>query len=187
MKVKVPNQDLIDVLLDESKAQQLSHLLEFNNGRADYSAVPAKGGVYVFYIDLSQVDKSELQTDFTLLGPGGRDIDQTWEPFLKKSMNLAYVGKTTNLNNRLRLHLCLGREPFGGQGKIVKPTTSCQYRAGFDHLFYRKDVDFRSEGLGMTYFNYVELDGDEHLFDRFYLETLAIGLGRPVFNVDGER
>jgi hypothetical protein len=35
--------------------------------------------------------------------------------------------------------------------------------------------------------SYVILDGDPHAANRFYLEDLAIGMMRPVLNVDIER
>jgi hypothetical protein len=35
--------------------------------------------------------------------------------------------------------------------------------------------------------SFVELHGDEHAANRFYLEDLAIGLMRPPLNVDIER
>jgi hypothetical protein len=33
----------------------------------------------------------------------------------------------------------------------------------------------------------VELDGDEQAANRFYLEDLAVGLMRPILNIDVER
>ena len=35
--------------------------------------------------------------------------------------------------------------------------------------------------------SHVELHGDEHAANRFYLEDMAIGLMRPPLNVDIER
>jgi len=40
------------------------------------------------------------------------------------------------------------------------------------------------DNIGLSF---VELDGDTHAGNRFYLEDLAIGLMRPPFNVDIER
>lgn len=187
MRFDSPYFEQLGYLLNEKNARALTCLLNLDVLSKRYEQVPERGGVYVFHLDLSSYRLEQLQLDFELSGPGGRPIIQTWKNSLKSGMNVAYIGKSTNLRDRLSKHLRMGSTSQATSLRIIKPTSSCQYRAGFDHLFYRKDVDFRSEGLQMTYFNYVELDGDEHLFDRFYLETLAIGLGRPVFNVDGER
>lgn len=35
--------------------------------------------------------------------------------------------------------------------------------------------------------SYVRLDGNQNFYERFFLEDLAIGRLRPVFNVDSER
>jgi cell pole-organizing protein PopZ len=35
--------------------------------------------------------------------------------------------------------------------------------------------------------SFVELDGDVHAVNRFYLEDLAVGLMRPLLNIDVER
>jgi hypothetical protein len=35
--------------------------------------------------------------------------------------------------------------------------------------------------------SWVELPGDEHAANRFYLEDLAVGLMRPMLNIDIER
>jgi len=40
------------------------------------------------------------------------------------------------------------------------------------------------DNLGLSF---VVLDGDNHAANRFYLEDLAIGLMRPMLNIDIER
>jgi hypothetical protein len=74
----------------------------------------------------------------------------------------------------------------GGAKKAPRPSTSCQLRAGVEHLFPNEE-DSRSltlENLGLSF---VVLNGNNHAANRFYLEDLAIGLMRPPFNVDVER
>ena len=77
--------------------------------------------------------------------------------------------------------------PMGGGAKKAKaPTTSCQLRAGVEHLF-PKEKDTRALVLENIGLSYVILHGDEHAANRFYLEDMAIGLMRPALNVDIER
>jgi hypothetical protein len=102
-----------------------------------------------------------------------------------------YVGKTADsIAKRVGLHLRLSAQrtlPSGGGAKKAQaPTTSCQLRAGVDHLF-PNEADTRSLVLKTVGISYVILDGDDNAANRFYLEDLAIGLMRPVLNVDIER
>ncbi len=77
--------------------------------------------------------------------------------------------------------------PVGGNARKAKrPTTSCQLRGGVEHLF-PNEMDTRTLVLNNVGISYVELDGDMHAANRFYLEDLAIGLMRPPLNVDVER
>ncbi len=75
---------------------------------------------------------------------------------------------------------------FEERRKQRRPTTSCQARAGVEHLFPRmpKTRDLMLDNVGLSW---VALDGDDHAANRFSLEDLAIGLMRPVLNVDVER
>ncbi|MCH9003319.1 MAG: hypothetical protein IIC02_12160 [Planctomycetes bacterium] len=59
-------------------------------------------------------------------------------------------------------------------------------RAGIDHLFPDRP-DTREIVLQNVGLSYVELDGDKHAANRFYLEDMAIGRMRPPLNVDIER
>jgi hypothetical protein len=103
-----------------------------------------------------------------------------------------YVGKTAgSLAKRVGQHLrlgsgdrmlALGEDP----AKQDPPTTSCQLRAGVEHLF-PQEKDSRTLILKNVGLSYVLLDGDAHAANRFYLEDLAIGLMRPPLNVDIER
>ena len=67
---------------------------------------------------------------------------------------------------------------------LVKRTSSCQLRAGIEHLFKNKTRSSLEEKLkhfGISF--YPETD----FINRFYLEDLAIGYYRPWFNLDSER
>lgn len=130
-----------------------------------------------------------------LVGPGGRAVtlrfDDEW---LGLSTDLPipfYVGKAADsLMKRVRQHLLLDRPRvtaiFEGHKKQKRPTTSCQARAGIEHLF-PSQADTRDLVLDNMGLSYVILDGDDHAANRFYLEDLAIGLMRPALNIDIER
>lgn len=101
-----------------------------------------------------------------------------------------YVGKTGNLSKRVRQHAWLGTDraltPGSGGAKAKAPRTTCQLRAGVDHLFPNAS-DTRPLLLDNIGLSYVELSGDEHAATRFYLEDFSVGAMRPPFNVDVER
>jgi len=68
---------------------------------------------------------------------------------------------------------------------LNKKTTACQLRAGIEHLLKNSleenSIDFMLNNILVSI---VEMDG---LADRFFTEDLAIGIGKPWFNVDSER
>lgn len=130
-----------------------------------------------------------------LAGPGGRLVtlafDDEWLGTAADLPIPLYVGKTAaSLRRRVKQHLLLEREritpTFEGHKKQARPTTSCQARAGVEHLFpaLADTRDLVLDNLGLSY---VELDDDAHAANRFYLENFAIGLMRPVLNIDIER
>jgi hypothetical protein len=118
-------------------------------------------------------------------------LDDEW---LGISTNLPiplYVGKNADsIAKRVTQHLRLQddrvTEMFEGYKKRPRPTTTCQARAGAEHLFPRlpNTRDLVLDNVGLSW---VELGGDEHAANRFYLEDLAVGLMRPILNVDIER
>jgi len=129
-----------------------------------------------------------------LKGAGGRPVTLDWtDEWLGLHAGEPiplYVGKTGNLNKRVRQHTLLGRArvatPDATGRKAKAPTTSCQLRAGLDHLFPAVE-DTRDLLLDNVGLSFVELSGDEHGATRFYLEDYAVGAMRPPFNVDVER
>lgn len=102
-----------------------------------------------------------------------------------------YVGKTADsLGKRvaqcLRLSEVRTTPVFERYRKKPRPPTSCQVRAGIEHLFpaMGDTRDLVLDNVGMSY---VVLDGDDHAANRFYLEDYAAGLARPALNIDIER
>jgi hypothetical protein len=65
-------------------------------------------------------------------------------------------------------------------------TTSCQVRDRLDRLF--PDLpDTRSLALDNLALSYARIEGTGAFVERFFLEDLAVGMFRPIFNVDSER
>ena len=160
-------------------------------------ALPASGGVYAFWWTGSRelLSAENCNRDLVLPGPGGRKIhlliDDDWLGVSTQLPIPLYVGKNSaNISRRVGQHLLLGQQRVlptgGGVRKAKRPTTSCQLRAGVEHLF-PDNADTRSLVLENIGLSFVALHGDVHAANRFYLEDLAIGLMRPPFNVDVER
>lgn len=160
-------------------------------------SLPSGGGVYCFWwtgeTDLLRADTCNRRVD--LVGPGGRPVvlhlDDEWLGLATGLPIPLYVGKAADsLAGRVGQHLRLGSirvtPTFDGHRKQKRPTTSCQLRAGVEH-FFPQLADTRALVLDNIGLSYVGLDGDEHAANRFYLEDLAIGLMRPVLNIDVER
>ena len=127
---------------------------------------------------------------------GDKDIRWLKEDFLKiclqKNKLPLYIGKTSNFQNRISQHLCLGTETWKKQshGRLYKKTTSCQFRSGIEHLFNYQGLKKNIEIFKNITLSFVPIANDkrgEGIKNRFYLEDLAIGYFRPWFNVDGER
>lgn len=159
--------------------------------------LPKQGGVYAFWWIGS---KNLLMTppcnrNIALKGPGGDHvIIKINDEWLGLSTGLPiplYVGKSASkINKRIGQHLMLSKKRIlsiaGGILKAKPPTTSCQLRAGIEHLF-PKEKDTRSLILKNIGLSYVLIDGADNAANRFYLEDMAIGLMHPPLNVDVER
>ena len=179
------------------KSQRLRELVQSQTYRLRAGALPVSGGVYCFWWTGSREklrDKA-CNREIQLVGPGGRAVslsfDDEWLGLATDLPVPLYVGKTADsLLNRVRQHLLLDRPRitarFEGQKKQARPTTSCQARAGVEHLFpaMSDTRDLVLDDLGLSY---VILGGDQRAADRFYLEDLAVGLMRPALNIDIER
>jgi len=177
--------------------ESLREVVVANGKRMSSRTLPDRGGVYAFWWVNGQ---NLLSTDacnrlMSLKGSGGRrvtlEIDDAWLGLPTELPIPIYVGKTAkSIQKRVGQHLTLGKERLLPLGKNIHkakaPTTSCQLRAGVEHLFPRAR-DTRSMVLDHVGFSFVELHGDLHAANRFYLEDMAIGAMRPCLNVDIER
>ena len=176
--------------------QRLNEVAALNGEKLRRNALPTKGGVYVFWWtqNMDLLNEPECNRDLVLHGPVGKDvalrIDDEWLGLDTELPIPLYVGKTAvGLNKRTGQHLMLSRErilPLGGGAlKAKPPTTSCQLRAGIEHLFPAVK-DTRSIVLENIGLSWVILDGYHNAVNRFYLEDMSIGLMRPPLNVDIE-
>ncbi|HUT54243.1 MAG TPA: hypothetical protein VM658_12715 [bacterium] len=156
--------------------------------------LPSQGGVYAFWWTGDLRPLAGRNRRLSLAGPGGKkvvlEIDDDWLGISAGLPIPLYVGKTAaSINKRVGQHLVLKRDRIfssgGGADKRKAPTTSCQLRAGVEHLFPKKR-DTRALVLENVGLSYVILHGDEHAANRFYLEDMSIGLMHPVLNVGVE-
>lgn len=160
-------------------------------------SVPSAGGVYCFWWtgDLSLLRSPACNRFIDLAGPAQRRVtlhmDDEWLGIGAGLPIPLYVGKAADsLAKRVKQHLRLTdvrtTPVFEGSRKQPRPTTSCQVRAGVEHLFPAMEDtrDLVLDNLGLSF---VVLSGDEHAANRFYLEDFAIGLSRPILNIDIER
>ena len=179
------------------QVQELRSVVTESGLRLRSGALIDCGGVYAFWwtgpVDLLHSRKCNRKLE--LPGPGGRpvliEIDDEWLGTDTELPIPLYIGKnSSNIGRRVGQHLllkALRALPLrAGPQKQRHPTTSCQLRAGVEHLF-PKEKDTRSLILDNVGLSYVELDGDGNAANRFYLEDLAIGSMRPPLNVDIER
>jgi hypothetical protein len=187
--------DISDLLA--IKESHLPHRDTALDWRRAESRPPSFGGVYVFWWrrGAEEFFKSLQNRSLHFLGPNGVALE--WE-ITRESLHDAenrllplYVGKNaSNIAKRVGLHLKL-KTPRTVQGKDAngickRMTTSCQVRDRLDRLFPTLQ-DTRGLALDNLALSYVQLDGKDAFVERFFLEDLAVGLLRPIFNVDSER
>jgi hypothetical protein len=158
---------------------------------------PKFGGVYVLWWRNTAAHFFDALQNRVLhfLGPHGVAI--AWEVTLARLHTAEngflplYVGKNAaNLGGRLGQHLKLKTArtvPMSATaGVCTRMTTSCQVRDRLDRLFPELP-DTRPLALDNLALSYMRVDGPDSFVERFFLEDLAIGLFRPIFNVDSER
>jgi len=178
----------VEYLLNTSKSYLLKQLLVIKGKSIRYSALTIiKPSIYAFWLDNSNKEAELLHRRLRITGPNGSNEEITLDWNLNNDFILLYVGKTTNFKNRLKKHLLLGTHTWEHKEKnyLNKKTTACQLRAGVEHLIKYSSID---NGIDFMLSNIrisiIEMDG---LVERFFAEDLAIGKGKPWFNVDSER
>ena len=156
---------------------------------------PCYGGVYAFWWRPGRSHLWKLIQNRTVAfhGPGGSEgklelLNLTKEHFSEfDNMVPLYIGKSVNIASRIGQHLLLRTKRavplHKGAEKSKRKTTSCQMRDRLDRLFHDM-VDPRDLILDNLSLSFIR---DESWVSRFFLEDLAIGLYRPLFNLDCER
>jgi hypothetical protein len=179
------------------KHSRIADVVQPDHAQLKAGCLPKQGGVYSFWWtgDTGLLADEKCNRDLELMGPGGRPvslhIDDDWLGLSTRLPIPLYIGKNSgDLAKRMGQHLMLSRGrmlPIGRDTRRQeRPTTTCQLRAGVEHLFLT-EPDTRSLILQNIGLSYVVLDGDAHAANRFYLEDFAVGLMKPVFNIDIER
>lgn len=184
----------------------------------EYATAPGidREGIYSFWWTGPIIELEKLNRNVTLKGKKitlqernrgeflseeeFHDHDMTWNINAGQDSVCLYVGKSSNIKNRINLHLEkrqsseIWYEPFVQNKKIktpsfqknylVKRTTACQFRAGFEHLYkYNNGLP-----LGERFKNFsISFQPIAQFEERFYIEDLAIGYYSPWFNLDCER
>jgi len=182
---------VVDQLLDFNTSKPLSHYVIFNGNKIRYSNIPENElGLYAFWLTNNDGIVETLNRLLEIKGPGNELYPFTWDWNVNEKSILVYVGKTTTFKSRLAQHLKLKTfnwEVPEDKTSPYKSTTSCQLRSGIEHLLSGNTqptnlgLDFIRERIQVSY---IPLDG---LGNRFFAEDLAIGKGKPWFNVDSER
>jgi hypothetical protein len=158
------------------------------------SDAPTSCGVYAFWWrrGARQFFHSIRNRTLHFTGPGGvpHDLPVTMSLLLTAPNGYLplYVGKTAgSIARRVGQHLMLGTERTVKRADAylvsARRTTTNQVRDRLDRLF-PEEPDTRPMALENLMLSYVELT---EFYDRFFLENLAVGTLRPLFNVDSER
>ena len=166
--------------------------------------IPDGPGVYAFWYRNANPPARDLNRAYQIQGkqkahekkePAYIMHHVEWNWNLDQEYICVYIGKTSCLSNRIKQHLYVKIEeniytydahkiPSGNKRLLYKPTTSCQFRSGFDWLFKGRDK-MRAQALQHNiFFSVVEVTS---MITRFYLEDYYIGILRPWFNLDSER
>lgn len=180
--------DSVNLLLDISKIIALPNFVKFSSGKREKytKIVSERECIYAFWLNNEDNIIRELNTKFSVLGVNQFCQDVAWNWHLNDNQILLYVGKTTNFKKRMKKHLMLGTKHWeqNEDNTLYKKSTACQLRAGIEKLIQDtglKSFDFMNERISVTC---VEMD---NFIDRFFAEDLAVGMGKPWFNIDSER
>lgn len=181
-KIKLP-QEIIHLCKEVIPLRDI-----YKNNRNNLKPI---GAVYSFWwIGDKKFLSNKARKKITLKGPGGRLVELEYKMWFPQELPYTslYVGKATKLKSRISQHLLLkspGRvHPKPRNHEKVKPkTTSCQLRAGIEHIFpdESKPRDFILDNMGLSF------SAIDTVSRRFYLEDFVIGYFKPWFNLDCER
>lgn len=203
--------------LEKQKIWDINSFI-FGQDRDKYISLEGKGGVYVFWwtgdIDILKVGLES--NSYYLKGPHSKKHDSLIkvdfsDDWLKAASSdkghvCLYVGKSTNLRDRIRSHIRPTTETIWksgasdywpdysgsdnkptGQVKFSfgkKPNTDSQLRIGLERIFRMQALGIIRKYVGVSF---IELNGDEHAINRFFIEDKTIADLYPLLNIDVER
>jgi len=173
----------------------------------EFKALTKKAGVSAFWwVGDSTVLKREINEQrYKLKGPSNREelipvkICEDWiEAATCDERICLYVGKTTNLNQRISGHLRytvkniwtdrngINRttEPFSFE---KKPNTVSQLRIGLERIFQNHSLDYIKNHVAISWLELEDDENENNAVNRFYIEDKMVADFFPIFNVDVER
>jgi|GEM_PF-2678078 len=129
------------------------------------------------------------------------EYQTSWFPQLENNRYALYVGRSTSIYDRFLLHRYrktlrdwpVKNKPenyhdFNLHVQLYKPTTSSQFRSGWQslvrHLTFKESEQLLKENVMFPYLPITSVDA---IAKRFYLEDYLIGSLRPWFNLGSER
>lgn len=187
---------IVEHLRLEVKNLQNVFNLDVNSMTAIYpKEIKNAAGVYSFWWIGDKSALINANREIGIVGPKislENTIYITWDWNIEQDVIPLYIGKSTNIDSRIRQHLMLGTKSWYDRDEkmrtLKKKTTACQFRSGFEHLFKNESLQTRKKLLAENIgFSYYIIDGKNSFVDRFYIEDYLIGYLRPWFNLDSER
>ena len=157
------------------------------------SLIPKGPGVYAFWWIGNRDELLASNRNIVLKGPNEVRVNVEYRDWWPKDLTYPclYVGKSTKLRKRFRLHIKNGsygrlHEPHAEHHKAKPNTTSCQLRWGIEHIFPGEGSPL-SIIRGSVGFSYRDDFADNAVAERFFEEDKLVGTWRPWFNIDSER
>ena len=180
--------------LDQNKAIAINDLIE---GRGiSKTILPEKGGVYIFWWNQSKAFEEKLKgCTYQVKAKKCHELDKINIKFTQDWLEKAtvgnkiclYVGKTTNLRDRVTKHLKLTKEDIWGghtRNSGKKPNTVSQMRIGLETVFNKDMLVEIKENVSVSW---AVMDEYSEAVNRFFLEDKMISHNYPLFNIDVER
>ncbi|WP_037318630.1 GIY-YIG nuclease family protein [Salegentibacter sp. Hel_I_6] len=184
----------------------VKHLLE-GDQRKEFTRLDKTAGVYAFWWvgDSTLLKKKINEQRYKLKGPANREdlipikICKDWlEAATINNRICLYVGKTTNLNQRISGHLRYTvkdiwtdrngenrtKEPFSFERK---PNTVSQLRIGLERIFQDHSLDYIKTHIAISWLELEDNEKVNNAVNRFYIEDKMVADLFPIFNVDVER
>ncbi len=184
----------------------IKELLE-GGSRKEFGALSKKAGVYAFWWvgDSTQLKKEINEQRYKLKGPADREeliplkICEDWlQAATREDRICLYVGKTTNLNQRISGHLRYTVKDIwtdkNGENRTAKPfsfekkpNTVSQLRIGLERIFQAHSLDYIKNHIAISWLELVDDEKVNNAVNRFYIEDRMVADLFPIFNVDVER